>query len=125
MSQEKLIYKDLTYKIIGLAMEVHNELGYGFLEKVYENAMKVQFSKSNIKADFQVQFKVNFKGEVIGEFYPDIIVDDKVILELKAVEKINDIHKAQILNYLKVTKLKLGLILNFSKEKLEYERIIL
>jgi GxxExxY protein len=125
MIQEKLIYKDLTYKIIGLAMEVHNELGYGFLEKVYENAMKVQFSKSNIKADFQVQFKVNFKGEVIGEFYPDIIVDDKVILELKAVEKINDIHKAQILNYLKVTKLKLGLILNFSKEKLEYERIIL
>lgn len=125
MNQEKLIYKDLTYKIIGLAMEVHNELGYGFLEKVYENAMKVQFSKSNIKADFQVQFKVNFKGEVIGEFYPDIIVDDKVILELKAVEKINDIHKAQILNYLKVTKLKLGLILNFSKEKLEYERIIL
>lgn len=125
MIQEKLIYKDLTYKIIGLAMEVHNELGYGFLEKVYENAMKVQFSKNNIKADFQVQFKVNFKGEIIGEFYPDIIVDDKVILELKAVEKINDIHKAQILNYLKVTKLKLGLILNFSKEKLEYERIIL
>lgn len=122
---KEFLYKDLTYKIIGLAMEVHNELGFGFLEKVYENALMIQFRKENIKAENQVPLKIYFKNEIVGEYYPDIIVEDKVIIELKAVNKIIDIHKAQTLNYLKGTKLRVALIINFGKEKLEYERIVL
>jgi GxxExxY protein len=121
----EFLHKDLTYKIIGLAMEVHNELGYGFLEKVYENALMIQFKNENINAKNQVPLKVYFKNEIVGEYYPDIIVDEKVIVELKAVDKIIDIHKAQVLNYLKGTKLRVALIINFGKGKLEYERIIL
>lgn len=122
---KEFLYKDLTYKIIGLAMEVHNELGFGFLEKVYENALMIQFRKENIKAENQVPLKIYFKNEIVGEYYPDIIVEDKVIIELKAVDKIINVHKAQTLNYLKGTKLKVALIINFGKEKLEYERIVL
>ena len=121
---ETFLYKDLTHKIIGLAMEVHNELGYGFLEKVYENALMVQFRNSDIKALQQVPIKVYFKGEVVGEYYPDIIVEDKVILELKAVEYLDDIHKAQIINYLQATNYNIGYLLNFGSKKLEFERFI-
>lgn len=122
---KEFLYKDLTYKIIGLAMEVHNELGYGFLEKVYENALMIQLKNENIKAEKQFPLKIYFKNQVVGEYYPDIIVDDKVIIELKATEKIIDAHKAQTLNYLKGTRLKVALIINFGKEKLEYERMVL
>ncbi len=124
MKEEKFLYKDLTYKIIGLAMEVHNELGYGFLEKVYENAMIFQFKNSGIQVSSQVPVNVFFKNEIVGLFYPDIIVENQVIIELKAVSEIIDIHKGQLFNYLKATKLKVGLILNFGSPKLEYERII-
>lgn len=123
-NNEKLLYKDLTYKIIGLAMEVYNELGYGFLEKVYEEAMIVQLNENKLKYDQQPKFEVVFKNKIVGEFYPDLIVDNKVIIELKTSEKIIDFHRSQLLNYLKVTKLRVGLIINFSKSKLEYERLI-
>lgn len=120
-----LIYKELSYKIVGCAMEVHNQLGYGFLEKVYENALLFELKNKNIEVKNQIPIKVYYKGSIIGNYIADVFVEDKVILELKSVEKIIDSHIAQTINYLKATGLKLAIIINFGKEKLEYERIVL
>ena len=120
-----LLYKELSYKIIGIAMEVHRELGYGFLEKVYENAMVVLCEENNIKIEQQKELRVKFHGKEIGHYIPDLIVEDKIIVELKVATGIKDIHKAQTANYLKVTGIKLGSIINFGKEKLEHERVVL
>lgn len=124
-NENNILYKDLSYKIIGLPIEVHNKLGYGFLEKVYENALMILFRREGIKAEQQAPIKVYFEGEIAGEYFADILVEDKIILELKALEKIIDVHKAQALNYLKATGLRLVIILNFGKNKLEYERLVL
>jgi len=106
-------------------MEVHNTLGYGFLEKVYENAMMILFRRNGVKAQQQAPVSVHFEGEVVGSYFADILVDDKIILELKALEKITGVHTAQALNYLKATGLRLAIIINFGKRKLEYERLAL
>ena len=105
-------------------MRVHSKLGYGFLEKVYENALMVLFRREGIEAKQQVPITVYFEEEVVGTYFADILVADKVILEIKSVEHIIDAHIAQTLNYLKATGLRLAIILNFSKEKLEYKRIV-
>jgi GxxExxY protein len=123
-NKEKILYKDTSYKIVGLAMEVHSKLGYGFLEKVYENAMMVLFRRESISAKQQAPITVYFDGEIVGDYYADILVEDKIILELKAIEKITDAHRAQTLNYLKATGLRLAILLNFGKQKLEYERFV-
>ena len=123
-NKEKILYKDLSYKIIGLAMEVHSKLGYGFLEKVYENAMMVLSRREGIHAKQQAPITVYFDGEVVGDYYADILVEDKIILELKAIEEIADAHRAQTLNYLKATGLHLAIFLNFGKERLQYERFV-
>jgi GxxExxY protein len=120
-----IVYKDLSYKVTGIAMEVFNTLGSGFLEKVYENAMMTLFRKEGINAQQQAPVKVHFHGEVVGEYFADILVDDRIILELKTGEKIIDVHRAQALNYLKAVDKKLAIIMNFGKEKLEYERLVL
>jgi len=122
---ENIIYKDLSYKIIELALEVHNELGCGFLEKVYENALMILFDRENIPARQQAPADVYFQDKVVGQYFADIMVDNKLILELKTVDVIANIHKAQVLNYLRATGLKLGLILNFGKPRLEYKRLVL
>lgn len=122
--EKKILYKDLSYKIIGLSIEVYNKLGYGFLEKVYENALMVLFKREGIQAKQQTPITVYFEGEMVGEYYADFLVEDKIILELKAVEKIVDTHKSQTLNYLKATGLQLAIILNFGKERFEYERLV-
>ena len=123
-NEKEILYKDLSYKIIGSAMEVHSTLGYGFLEKVYENAMMLLFRREGIQAKQQAPIKVYFEGEIVGDYFADILVEDKIILELKVLEKITDVHIAQALNYLKATGLELAIILNFGKRKLEYERLI-
>ena len=123
-NKEKILYKDTSYKIVGLAMEVHSKLGYGFLEKVYENAMMVLLRREGIHAKQQAPITVYFDGEVVGDYYADILVEDKIILELKALEKITDAHRAQTLNYLKATGLHLAILLNFGKERLKYERLV-
>jgi GxxExxY protein len=122
--ENNFLFKDLTYKTIGLAMEIHTELGYGFLEKVYENALMVQFRNNGIKATQQEPIKVYFKGEIVGDYIADILLDGKIILELKSIDKLTNIHKAKAINYLKATGLKVALLINFGKSKLEYERII-
>lgn len=122
---ENIIYKELSYKIIELALEVHNELGCGFLEKVYENAMMMLLEREKIPSRQQAPTDVYFKGKVIGQYFADILVDNKLILELKTVDVIANIHTAQVLNYLRATGLKLGLILNFGKPRFEYKRLVL
>ncbi len=123
-NEKEIVYKDLSYKIVGLAMEVHSKLGYGFLEKVYENALMLLFRREGIKAEQQAAIKVHFEGEIVGEYFADILIEDKIILELKVLDKITDVHIAQALNYLKATGLQLAIIINFGKRKLEYERLI-
>jgi GxxExxY protein len=122
---EKIIHKELSYKIVELAIEVHNELGCGFLEKVYENALVVLLEREGIPAKQQAPADVYFQGKVVGQYFADILVDNKLILELKTVDAIANIHKAQTLNYLRATGLKLGLILNFARPRLEYKRLVL
>ena len=120
----KIIYKDLSYKIIELALEVHNELGCGFLEKVYENALMMLLEREKIPAKQQAPADVYFHEKVIGQYFADILVDNKIILELKTVDAITNTHKAQTLNYLRATGIKLGLIMNFAKPKFEYIRMV-
>jgi GxxExxY protein len=120
-----ILYKDLSYQIIGLAMEVHRKLGYGFLEKVYENSLMILFRREGIRSEQQYPIKVYFEGEVVGNYVADILIEDKIIIELKCVEKINNIHKAQALNYLKATRMRLAIILNFANDKLQYQRLVL
>jgi GxxExxY protein len=122
--KEELLYSDLTYKIIGFAMKVHTTLGSGFLEKVYENSLIILLRRAGIKAEQQVPIKVLFEGEIVGDYIADILVEDKIILELKVSERITEIHKAQTLNYLKATKLDVALILNFGAKSLENFRLI-
>jgi GxxExxY protein len=120
-----LLYKELSYKIIGIAMEVHRELGPGFLEKVYENSMMLLLKEKGIEAKQQYPIPVHFKGTKIGEYFADILVDDKVILELKTVDKITNLFRAKAIHYLKATEKKLAIIINFKSESLQYERIVL
>jgi GxxExxY protein len=120
-----IIYKELSYKIVELSLEVHNELGCGFLEKVYENALMMLFDREKIPARQQAPADVHFQGKVIGQYFADIMVDNKLILELKTVDVIANIHTAQVLNYLRATGMKLGMILNFGKPTFEYKRLVL
>ena len=106
-------YKELTEKIIGIFYKVYNNLGYGFLENVYENAMMIDFKKENIPAVSQYAIKVSYEDEIVGEYFADILVDDKVIVEIKAVKNLAIEHEAQLLNYLKATDKEVGLLLNF------------
>jgi GxxExxY protein len=109
----ELKYRQLTENIIGVFYKVYNQLGYGFLEKVYENAMMIEFKKQGIPAISQDAINVFYENEIIGEYFADILVDDKVIVEIKATRKLILEHEAQLLNYLKATKIEVGLLLNF------------
>ena len=106
-------YKELTEKIIGIFYKVYNNFGYGFLENVYENAIMIDFKKENIPAVSQYAIKVFYEDEIVGEYFADILVDDKVIVEIKAVKNLAIEHEAQLLNYLKATDKEVGLLLNF------------
>ena len=123
--EEKIIYKDLSYQIVGLAIQVRKELGFGFLEKIYENALKVLLEENGIKAEQQFPIKVSFHERIIGDYIADILIENQIILELKAQDEIVEIHKAQTLNYLKATGLKLAILLNFGKDILEHKRLVL
>ena len=109
-------HKELTEKIIKIFYRVYNKLGYGFLEKVYENAMMIEFKREGILAISQSPIKVFYEGDVIGEYYADILVDNKVIIEIKAAKRLVEENEAQLLNYLKATDIEVGLLLNFGTE---------
>ena len=121
---EKCLYKDLTYNIIGRAIDVHKELGPGFLEKVYENAMLVALKEVELSVENQKQLNVKYHGVTVGDYFADLIVEDNVIIELKAIKSLCDEHRAQIINYLTATGMQVGLLINFGAKSLEYERFV-
>ena len=114
-------YNDLTEQIIKAFYDVYNELGFGFLEKVYQNALYLELKSRGLKVEAQKQIKVHFKGLEVGEYYPDLIVDDMVIVELKAAEGIVEAFENQLINYLRATNIEVSLLLNFGK-KPEFRR---
>ncbi len=123
--RENFPHKELTYQIIGAAMEVHKELGPGFLEKVYENALIVELTEvRGIPTEVQKSIPLFYKGKRIGEHILDILVAGNVILEIKAVKELAPVHEAQLLSYLKATNCKVGLLLNFAEKSLKYKRLI-
>ena len=111
------MYKDseLTNKIICSSYNVHNILGSGFLEKVYENALRLELESLGLSVEQQAPIKVYYKGQLVGEYFADLLIDGKIILELKAVEAIAPIHEIQLKNYLKGSRIEIGLLINFGK----------
>ena len=118
-------YKEITEMILNAAFEVHNTLGCGFLEKVYENALVYELRLRGYKVEAQKGIQVNYKGQIVGGYISDLIIEDKIVIELKTVEEVSKVHKAQLLNYLKATGYEVGLVLNFAKPRLEYKRLIM
>jgi GxxExxY protein len=108
-------HRDTTEKIIGIFYEVYNSLGFGFLEKVYENALALRLRKAGMSVVQQHPISVYFDGVIVGDYFADLLVEDAVILELKAVKEVTDEYEAQLINYLKATKYEVGLILNFGR----------
>jgi len=121
---KSLIHQELTSKIIASAFEVYNQLGTGFLEKVYENALEVELGLRDLTVETQKEVIVSYKGIEVGLYKIDLLINGKVIVETKCCENIVHAHRAQLINYLKATGVKVGLIINFGKSKLEFERLV-
>ena len=118
-----LLHEEQTGKILESCFEVINELGAGFLESVYQQALLVVLAQKGLRARSQAPISVIFRGQSVGEFYADILVEDKVIVELKAVSALTPAHQAQVINYLKATGIEVGLLVNFGQPRLEYKRL--
>ena len=117
-------FEELSKKIIGAAIEVHRELGPGFLESIYEEALKVELSEHGLNVEFQKEVTIEYLGVVVGIHRLDMMVEGKFIVELKAAKELTDVHLAQLRSYLKATGLRVGLLLNFAKPKLEIRRVV-
>ena len=120
-----LDHETLTREIIGSAMEVLNTLGHGYLEKPYENALIVELRLRNVPCAQQKTYDLQYKGVKVGHYIPDLIAGDAVVVDAKVIDQIADHEMGQMLNYLKITGLKVGLILNFKRAKLEWKRVVL
>ena len=118
-----LLHQSITNTILKVYYEVYNELGHGFLEKVYQNAMYFELKARGLKVESQKEIKVYFKQQLVGEYYSDLILENKVIIELKATEVLMNAHVAQTINYLKATPIEIGMLLNFGSEP-EFKRLI-
>ena len=115
-------YKELTEKIIGCAYRVYNKMGYGFLESVYEKCLLIELKKAGLDAQAQNPITVYYDHEVVGDFVADVIVEDLIIIELKSVRRVVKAHEVQLVNYLTATKKDIGLLINFSEQKVEIKR---
>jgi GxxExxY protein len=123
--REPLLYSDITEKVIGAAIDVHNELGSGFLEAVYEEALCLELTKRGVHYRNQEELSINYKGITLRHKYrADFIVEEKVIVDAKAISGLTEIDEAQVFNYLKATKIKVGLLLNFGTRSMEWKRLI-
>jgi GxxExxY protein len=116
-------HQDLTYEIIGAAMEVHSDLGPGYKEEIYQKALEIELRNRKIQFEPQKSIEIRFKGEMVGWQLLDFFVDDKVVVEIKALSKLDTDHEAQIISYLKATDSEIGLLINFGTRRLEYKRI--
>jgi GxxExxY protein len=121
----RLLLKAETEQIIGFAFALLNEIGHGLHEKIYENALTVLFRSNGIAFDQQRRFPVLFRGTEVGEFVPDLIAFESVIIDTKVVDRITDHDRGKMLNYLRIAKLRVGLLLNFKNPRLEFERVVL
>jgi GxxExxY protein len=117
-------FEDLSKSIIGAAIQVHRELGPGFLESIYQEALKVELSNRGLNFDSEKEIRIEYLGIEVGTHRLDLLVESSIIVELKAVKELTDIHFAQLRSYLKATSLKVGLLLNFSKPTLEVKRVV-
>lgn len=122
---EEYLHQELTKDILASAFRVHNSIGCGLLEKVYGKAMSWDLTLNSRQVVEEKEFKVVYREKEVGTYYGDLVVDEKVIVEVKAVERLDNVHRAQLLNYLKISGIRVGLLLNFANPKLEYERIII
>ena len=123
-NKEKIIYKDLSFRIMEAVFEVHNILGPGYSENIYESALAKEFKDRKMDYTRQGLIEVNYKGVKIGEYRLDMVVEGKIILELKAVSELNEIFKSQLLSYLKATEMELGILINFGSKEVEFKRIV-
>ena len=117
-------FEELSKKIIGAAIEVHRELGPGFLESIYEEALKVEFMEQELHYDAQKEIQIKYLGIEVGLHRLDLLVENQIIIELKAVKELTDVHFSQLRSYLKATGLKVGLLFNFAKPTLEIKRVV-
>ena len=124
-TSRKVLFPIESYEIKAACIAVHEALGSGFLEKVYENALLHELRKRGFQVDQQVPLKVFYDGVLVGDYYADLLVDGKIVIEIKASEKDHDTHKAQLINYLKATGIQLGFLVNFGKEYFTFQRIVL
>jgi GxxExxY protein len=124
-TEDKVLFRELSYEIVAAAIQVWKTLGYGFLERVCENALAVELQQRGILAEQQRPIEVHYSGHIVGDYMADIIIDGKIIIELKSAKAIDPAHVAQTLNYLKASGMRLGLILNFGPEKMEFKRVVL
>ena len=123
--ENKLLLKEEVFQIVGSAIEVLNEIGHGLHEKPYENALVIEFGIRKIPFKQQPNYDVLYKGHKVGLFVPDLIAFDTVVVDTKVIDRITDIERGKMINYLRITKLRVGVILNFKHPKLEWERIVL
>ena len=125
LSDDKLLFRDEVFQIVGCAIEVLNTLGHGLIEKPYENALVVEFGLRKIPFLQQPAFDVLYKGQKVGLFIPDLIAFDVIVVDTKVIDRITDHERGLMLNYLRITSLRVGVILNFKHRKLEWQRIAL
>ncbi len=123
MIKEQYKYSDITEKIIGCAMKVHNTLGNGFQEVIYQRCLEIEYGKSNIPYAREVEMPIHYEGEYVGTRRVDFMVDGKVLVELKALIQLEDVHLAQAINYLEAFNLEVGLLINFGAKSLEFKRL--
>jgi GxxExxY protein len=121
----ELLHGGVSFEIIGAAMEVHRELGPGFLESVYQRAMETELRHRGVPFESQYRIPLTYKGCVLGEHVLDLVVDGRVVAELKAVRELNEQHRAQLISYLKASQLPVGLLINFAKVSVEHRRVLL
>lgn len=121
----QFLHKEITEQIIGAAFEVHRVLGYGFLEKVYQRAMQVELQLRGLQAEIESKIKVHYKNQVVGDYSADLLVNEVVVVELKVAAQYNPADEAQLLNELKATGIRVGLLINFGREKVEFRRLAL
>lgn len=122
--ETRILHGEVTERILGAAFEVHNILGYGFLEKVYQRALQAELIRRGCTVAMEHPLKVFFKGVVVGEYFADLLVDESVIVEVKVARSYNSADEAQLLNELKATGTRVGLLVNFGRERVEYKRMI-
>ena len=120
-----IFYKEESYAIIGLCMEVHNKLGHGFSEIVYKDALEIEFTANEILFEREKEYPIQYKGQILKhKFFADLVVFDSIVIEIKCVKSLLEEHVSQVINYLRASDKKLGLLINFGRDKLEYKRLV-